>query len=46
MLLPGVLLAPVTLVFGPQVSLTLLLTVGFAGSWPLAMFAVLRRWDW
>ena len=44
MLLPGVLLAPVTLLFGPQVSLTLLLTVGFAGS-ATAMFAVLRRWQ-
>jgi hypothetical protein len=44
LLLPGVLLAPVTLLFGPQVSLTVLLTVGFAGS-ATAMFAVLRRWQ-
>jgi len=44
MLLPGVLLAPVTLLAGPQVSLTALMTAGFAGS-ALAMFAVLRRWD-
>jgi hypothetical protein len=44
MLLPGVLLAPVTLLAGPQVSLTALLTLGFAGS-ATAMFAVLRRWD-
>ncbi|MGD0558590.1 MAG: hypothetical protein ABSA93_26885 [Streptosporangiaceae bacterium] len=44
MLLPGTLLAPVTLLAGPQVSLTLLMTAGFAGS-ALAMFAVLRRWD-
>jgi hypothetical protein len=44
MLLPGVLLAPVTLLFGPQTSLTLLMTAGFAGS-ATAMFAVLRRWD-
>ena len=44
MLLPGVLLAPVTLLFGPQASLTLLLTAGFAGS-ATAMFAVLRRWQ-
>jgi hypothetical protein len=44
LLLPGVLLAPVTLAFGPQVSLTLLLTIGFAGS-ATAMFAVLRRWQ-
>jgi hypothetical protein len=43
MLLPGIVLAPVTLAFGPQVSLTLLLTAGFAGS-ATAMFAVLRRW--
>ena len=44
LLLPGVLLAPVTLLFGPQVSLTVLLTAGFAGS-ATAMFAVLRRWQ-
>src|SRR5579859_2570960 len=44
MLLPGVLLAPVTLLFGPQVSLTVLMTAGFAGS-ATAMFAVLRRWQ-
>jgi hypothetical protein len=43
MLLPGVLLAPLTLLAGPQVSLTVLMTAGFAGS-ALAMFAVLRRW--
>jgi hypothetical protein len=43
-LLPGVLLAPVTLLFGPQVSLNVLMTVGFAGS-ATAMFAVLRRWQ-
>jgi hypothetical protein len=44
MLLPGAALAPVTLLFGPQASLTVLMTVGFAGS-AAAMFAVLRRWD-
>jgi hypothetical protein len=44
MLLPGILLAPVTLLFGPQTSLTVLLTAGFAGS-ATAMFAVLRRWE-
>ncbi len=44
MLLPGMLLAPVTLLAGPQASLTVLMTVGFAGS-ALAMFVVLRRWD-
>jgi hypothetical protein len=43
MLLPGLLLAPVTLLFGPQASLTVLMTAGFAGS-ATAMFAVLRRW--
>jgi hypothetical protein len=42
-LLPGVLLAPVTLLAGPQVSLTLALTIGFAGS-AASMFWVLRRW--
>jgi len=44
MLLPGLLLAPVTLLFGPQASLTVLITAGFAGS-ATAMFAVLRRWE-
>ncbi|HXZ75633.1 MAG TPA: hypothetical protein VEH31_32835, partial [Streptosporangiaceae bacterium] len=42
-LLPGVLLAPVTLLAGPQVSLTLVLTLGFAGS-AAGLFWVLRRW--
>jgi hypothetical protein len=41
MLLPGVALAPLTLLAGPQASLTVLMTAGFAGS-ALAMFAVLR----
>ena len=44
MLLPGVLLAPVTLLFGPQSALTLFMTAGFAGS-STAMFACLRRWN-
>ena len=44
MMLPGVLLAPVTLLFGPQSALTLFTTAGFAGS-ATAMFAVLKRWD-
>jgi len=44
MLLPGIVLAPVTLLFGPQTSLTVLMTAGFAGS-ATAMFAVLRRWE-
>ena len=43
MLLPGMLLAPLTLLAGPQASLTVLMTAGFAGS-ALAMIAVLRRW--
>lgn len=42
-LLPGVLLTPVTLLAGPQVSLTVALTAGFAGS-AASMFLVLRRW--
>ncbi len=42
-LLPGTLLAPVTLLAGPHVSLTIMLTLGFAGS-AAAMFLVLRRW--
>ena len=44
LLLPGVLLAPVTLALGPQASLTVLTTVGFAGS-AASLFYVLRRWD-
>ena len=44
MLLPSSLMTPVTLLFGPQASLTLLLVVGFAGS-AAAMFYVLRRWQ-
>ena len=42
-LLPGVLLTPVTLLAGPQVSLTLVLTLGLAGS-AASLFLVLRRW--
>ncbi len=42
-LLPGMVLTPVTLLAGPQVSLTVLLTVGFAGS-AASLFLVLRRW--
>src|SRR5215471_17437590 len=44
MLLPGVLLTPVTLLLGAQASLTVLTTVGFAGS-AASMFLVLRRWE-
>jgi hypothetical protein len=43
LLLPGVLLAPVTWLAGPQVTLTLVLTLGFAGS-AASLFVVLRRW--
>ncbi len=44
MLLPAIALSPVTLAFGPQVSLTVLTTIGFAGS-AAAMYLVLRRWQ-
>jgi hypothetical protein len=40
-LLPGVLLTPVTVLAGPQASLTVLLTLGFAGS-AASLFYVLR----
>jgi hypothetical protein len=43
LLLPGMLLSPVTLLAGPQASLTVLLTLGFAGS-AASLFWVLRRW--
>ena len=43
LLLPGVLLTPVTLLAGPQTSLTVVLTLGFAGS-AAALYWVLRRW--
>jgi hypothetical protein len=42
-LLPGVLLTPVTLLAGPQVSLTIVLTLSIAGS-AASFFWVLRRW--
>jgi hypothetical protein len=42
-LLPGILLAPLTLLAGPQASLTVLLTAGFAGS-AASLYWVLRRW--
>jgi hypothetical protein len=42
-LVPGVLLAPVTALAGPQTSLTIVVTLGFAGS-AAALFFVLRRW--
>jgi hypothetical protein len=43
-LLPGVLLTPVTLLLGPQTALTVMMTVGFAGS-AASLFLVLRRWE-
>jgi hypothetical protein len=43
MLLPGVILAPVTLLAGPFASLNVLLTLGFAGS-AASLFWVLRWW--
>jgi hypothetical protein len=42
-LLPGILLSPVTLLAGPQVSLTIALTLSIAGS-AASLFWVLRRW--
>ncbi len=42
-LLPGVVVSPITVLFGPQVALTSLLVIGFAGS-AAAMFYVLRHW--
>jgi hypothetical protein len=42
-MLPGIVLAPVTVLAGPQVSLTVLMTIGFAGS-AAALFYVLRRY--
>jgi hypothetical protein len=42
-LLPAILLTPVTLLAGPQVSLTILLTASIAGS-AASLFWVLRRW--
>ncbi|HXZ63476.1 MAG TPA: hypothetical protein VEH05_02015 [Streptosporangiaceae bacterium] len=44
LLLPGIVVSPVTLAFGPQVGLTVLLLIGFAGS-AAAMYYVLRRWQ-
>jgi len=43
LLAPGVFLSPVTLLLGPQVSLNVLLTAGFAGS-ATSLYWVLRRW--
>jgi hypothetical protein len=43
LLLPGVVLAPVTLLSGPATSLVVLLAVGFFLS-AISMYVVLRRW--
>jgi hypothetical protein len=43
LLLPGMVMAPITLLFGTQASLTTLLVIGFAGS-AAAMYYVLRHW--
>lgn len=42
-LLPGIVLTPVTLLAGPQTALVVLVTAGFAGS-AASMLMVLRRW--
>ncbi|HTT53902.1 MAG TPA: hypothetical protein VMH35_21115 [Streptosporangiaceae bacterium] len=44
LLAPSVLLTPVTVLAGPQASLTVLLTVGFAGS-AASLYWVLRQWS-
>lgn len=44
LLLPGVVLSPLTLLAGPQTTLTVVMTLGFAGS-AASLFWVLRRWD-
>ena len=43
LLLPGIVLAPITLLAGPTASLAVMVTLGFAGS-AAALFFVLRRW--
>lgn len=44
LLLPGVIMSPVTFIWGPQVSMNVLLVLGFAGS-AASMYFVLRRWS-
>jgi hypothetical protein len=44
LLAPGMALSPVTLLLGPQVSLNVLLTAGFAGS-ATSLYWVLRQWQ-
>jgi hypothetical protein len=43
LLLPGIIMSPITAIAGPQVSLNLLLVLGFAGS-AASLYFVLRRW--
>jgi hypothetical protein len=43
LLLPGSVLSPVTILFGPQAALNVLLVIGMAGS-AASMLYVLRRW--
>jgi hypothetical protein len=43
LLLPGIVVTPVTALFGAQAALTTLLVIGFAGS-AASMYYVLRRW--
>jgi hypothetical protein len=44
LLLPGIVITPVTALFGAQAGLTSLLVIGFAGS-AASMYYVLRRWQ-
>jgi hypothetical protein len=44
LLLPGIVITPVTALFGAQAALTTLLVIGFAGS-AASMYYVLRRWQ-
>jgi len=44
LLLPGIVVTPITALFGPQFSLTTLLVIGFAGS-AASMYYVLRHWQ-
>jgi len=44
LLLPGIIITPVTALFNAQIALTSLLVIGFAGS-AASMYYVLRRWQ-
>jgi len=44
LLLPGIVITPITALFGAQAALTTLLVIGFAGS-AASMYYVLRRWQ-